>query len=329
MANSLIAFYQVLIMFIIAACGFILVKLKLLDVSCVKSLTNILLYLVTPSVVLSATNRAYDASEAGGFLAALGLSVIIYIVSLVLVSLLIRRKSNSNAGVERFAAAMSNTGYIGIPMANALLGMDGVFFITANIIVFNLCMFSYGRIQLSRDHDLKLGQELTKLKLDKSFLPCLINPATISAAIGLTVYFTHNQLPAIISSVVNSFYPINTALSMLVLGILLAQEKVLSILTNMRCVLISFFRLIALPLVALVILYFIDISWLTQSHQMVKAAILIGVSGPSAVATSFSAVLYGADSVYASKLVAHSTLFSIITMPLIFYIWEALPGFLG
>ncbi len=325
MANSLIVFNQVIIMFLISFCGYLLIKLKLVNVDCCKSLTNILLYIVTPSVIVVALVREYNPNEARGFFAALALSLFLQITFILIATLIIPRKGNNNAGLQRFAAVMPNTGYIGIPMAQAVLGLDGVFFIAANIIVFNLLLFSYGRLQLEADSAVTQGKPLPKFRFDKKIIPCFINPATISAALGLTLYLSNTTLPNTILAVARHFYGLNTALPMLIVGIILAESDLKSILTDFSCNFISFLRLLLLPVIGVILLALIDISWFTENSQLIKSALIIGLCTPSAVASTFASLAYGADSAYASRMVANSTVFSIITMPLIFLLWEIIP----
>ena len=89
------------------------------------------LYAVTPGVIISAMQREYDAAEAGALLTALLLAAGTHLSFILLARLRIRERSgNQNIGVERFALVMSNSSYIGIPMVQAVLGEDGVFFLT-------------------------------------------------------------------------------------------------------------------------------------------------------------------------------------------------------
>lgn len=325
MANALIVFNQVIIMFILAATGYLLARLKLVSADVCRSFSSILLYVVNPSIIIVATARDYNPQEARGFLAALLLSLIIQVAFSLIAMVIIRRKGNQNAGLERFAAVMPNTAYIGIPMTYAVLGLEGVFFIIANIIIFNLILFSYGRFQLEADHAMAEGKPAPRFQLDKRIIPCLINPATIATVIGLILYFAQLSLPTVLMGAAEHFFNLNTALSMLVVGIILSQTDLKSIITDLRCTQISLLRLVVFPALAVLALAAIDLSWLVEDSYILKSAIIIGISGPSAVATSFAAVIYGADSVYGARLVSNASLLCIITMPLIYLLWEVLP----
>ena len=151
MESTIIVLKQVISMCLMAAISYILVEKNKISPQATKSFSGILLYVVTPCVILSSMQRPFIAEEAWGLGAALLLSLVLQLVFIGLAHLIIPKKNNLNIGVERFAMVMSNTGYIGIPMAQAVLGPDGVFFISANIIVFNLILFSYARLQLLRD----------------------------------------------------------------------------------------------------------------------------------------------------------------------------------
>ena len=323
MESTIIVLKQVISMCLMAAISYILVEKNKISPQATKSFSGILLYVVTPCVILSSMQRPFIAEEAWGLGAALLLSLVLQLIFIGLAHLIIPKKNNLNIGVERFAMVMSNTGYIGIPMAQAVLGPDGVFFISANIIVFNLILFSYARLQLLRDgirHG-KLAE--VDLSLRKQIRHCLINPASISAAVGFILYFLQISLPSVLMTVVDSFYSINTALSMIVVGILLAQTELKPIFLNTRLLRITFCRNILCPLVAVLLLAVLDLSPFFVFFQVLKSALVIGMAAPCAVATAFMADLFGADGFYGSQLVANSTIYCVVTMPLLYFIWQS------
>ena len=70
MELALILSKQVLTMFILMAVGIVVVKAKLVEVSGVKNLTNVLLYLVSPSLLVSTYQTAFDSIKLKGLMIA-------------------------------------------------------------------------------------------------------------------------------------------------------------------------------------------------------------------------------------------------------------------
>ena len=62
---------------------------------------------------------------------------------------LFRDKDEGRRRVLRFATVFSNAGYMAIPLQQAVLGDEGVFYCAAYIIVFNIVMWTYGVAEMS------------------------------------------------------------------------------------------------------------------------------------------------------------------------------------
>ncbi|WP_195282579.1 AEC family transporter [Harryflintia acetispora] len=328
MQNALIILQQVAVMVLIALIGYLLVRGRKLDPLCTVSLSNILLYAVTPGVIISAMQREYDAAEAGALLTALLLAVGTHLIFILLARLLIRERSgNQNTGVERFALVMSNSSYIGIPMVQAVLGEDGVFFLTAYLVAFNLCLYSYGRLMMIADSARRglPGEPGCKSSLRQ----CLVNPATVSVAIGGALYFLHIELPEVLLTVAQGFRGLNTVLSMLLVGIFISQADLRQVFCSVRGIVLALLRLVALPLVLMLLLAALDLSRFVPDGYLIKTTIVIAACAPTAVAASFMGELYGGDSIYAVRLIVLSTLMSVATMPLLLLIWEWLVRLAG
>lgn len=308
-------------MAIIVVCGYLLVRLGKLSTGASKSFSNILIYVVTPCIIINSMQREFVPEQAKVLLLSLLLSAMAFAVFILTAQLLLRRgRERESIGVERFALCMPNAGYVGIPLVSAVLGEDGVFLLTAYLVVFNLLMFSYGRFQLTRDG---AGQASSRAGISRAMArQCLVNPATVSVAAGAGLYLLNIRLPSVLGAAVSTFADLNLVLSMLLLGIFISQTEVRKILAIPRAYLVALFRLVVTPIVVMLILLVIDVSWFASDPYLCRTTIVILSATPSAVATSFMAELSGADSLYGSKLVIVSTLLSVVTMPCVLLLWE-------
>ena len=322
--NALIILNQVLVMGLIALGGFLLVRLGKLDPAISKSISNLLLYIVAGCIILNALQRDFDPQEARGLAVAFLLALLSYLTCILGAHLLIRtRKSNLNAGIERFALVMPNAGYIGIPLVQAVLGADGVFYLTAYIVCFNLLLFSYGRTQLLAD-GFAQGRGTAVRPLSKeTVMKSLINPATLCTALGLILYLAQIRLPAFLLGTAKSYADVNTVLSMVLIGMFLSQTDLKSLVRFGRGFLICFMRLIVLPLVCMLAIGLIDIGASVSDPYTVKTAMVIAATTPCGVATAFMGEVCEADHLYGSRLVCASTILSIITLPVMLLLWEA------
>ena len=115
MENAITLANQVFIMFLIMLIGFILYRRKIVAERTADDMTTVLLYIVTPALILKTYQKAYVAEDAKKLLSALLLAVIAMCFG-ILVSFLARIGSKKeNADVEQFAACFPNNGFMGIP----------------------------------------------------------------------------------------------------------------------------------------------------------------------------------------------------------------------
>ena len=118
----LILIKQILVMLVMMSIGMILYKIGQIDEKGVGQLSNLALYVATPAVVLRSLAIEFDAERlaTGGYVMAFFL--IIFVVSVVIARALCGRADR----VGQFAVVFSNSGFVGIPLIQGILGALGV-----------------------------------------------------------------------------------------------------------------------------------------------------------------------------------------------------------
>lgn len=294
--NFYTVFVQVLILFIFMGFGFVGEKKKFISEEGSKVISDIILYFVTPCLIINSLNIKFDSNKLSGLVICLAAFLIIQIASVLLVCLLFRKKEHISTRVLRFAVVFSNVGYMGIPLQKAVLGDEGVFYGSVCVAVFNVFVWTYGIICMSGD------------KRQMSVKKLIFNPGIIAVTIGIFLFLFSVKLPSPISSAIGSMASLNTPLAMMVIGFNLARSNILSALKDKRVYLVSFLRLVLVPIVSLFVL------WALGLRGTLLVSIIIATSAPVAAATTVFSVKYGADTELSVKLVAFSTLLSIFTM---------------
>lgn len=290
---------QVLILFILLMVGLICTKKNFFTEEFISGISKFLLYTVTPCVIVNSFNREYDPTMLTGlgisFLAALG----IHIFCIIITHLFMKDSEESRQIVLRFGTVFSNCGYMALPLQQAILGSEGVFYGAAFIAVFNLVNWTYGLFLM--------GGKETKITAKKIF----INPGVIGICIGLLLFLTPVELPTLILTPVQSLAALNTPLPMLIIGYYMAKITSFSVLKDKKLVLSIFLRLVFLPLCVFGILYACGL------RGTLFTSMVIAASAPTAANTVVFSAMFKRDSSLAVAQVAISTLFSILTMPLI------------
>ncbi len=299
--NLLTVFWQVVALFLLMAFGFAGERAKIINENGSKVLSNISLVFVTPCLIINSFNIEYNPEKLTGLLVCLAASVIIHAVSILGVELATKGKKTAaeKLRVIKFAIVFSNAGYMGIPLQEAVLGADGVFYGSVYVAIFNVTLWTYG-VVLSTG---KIG-EISGKKL-------LANPGLIGVIIGILLFLLPVSLPKILSQTVSSMAALNTPLAMLIVGFYLAKSNLLTALKDKSVYLVAAFKLITIPLVTLGVMYLCGV----RGAPLV--AMVTTASAPTAAATSMFATKFDNDVILSVNLVTVTTVLSIITMPVL------------
>lgn len=290
---------QVLILLILILLGVILNKSGILTEKGVSSMTDMVLILVTPCVIIKSFIRKFDPSLLKGLLVSFLFAFAAHVVFILLSRLLIRDKDNSRQKVLQFGIIFSNCGYMSIPLQQALLGDDGVFYGSSFIAIFNLFVWSYGILLMSGDK-----KTLTPKKL-------LINPGIIGLVVGLLVFLLSIPVPNILAQPVSYMASLNTPLPMIIIGYHLANSNLLAGIKNLKCLYAIFIKLILFPGIALAALYLCGV----RGTMLVSG--VISCSAPTAAITTMFSSKYKGDTALSVSMVSISTVCSLLTMPLL------------
>lgn len=291
---------QVIIIFLLMGIGFIFNKKGKFTDEGIKQITNILLTIVTPCVLIDAyQKKVFTARLLKELLIAAGLSLAVQIIAVIIGMLIFKKDKNEHYRINIFSTAYSNCGFMAIPLLSATLGDDGIFFGSAYLAMFSLLSWTHGLYVISGKRSEISAKNLLK------------NPGVAGTAIALLLFFMKISLPQVISQTVSYVAGLNTPLAMFVLGTYLVGINFRKIFSEKTVYICLFLRLIAVPAVAVLIASFIK-----TNPLIVKSVIIPAACPVAAICTLFSAK-YGKDASYATEIVASSTLISIITIPLI------------
>ncbi len=287
---------QVIIMLILIVLGFILTKTKLINEQGKAQFSEVLLTVVTPCVIINAFQVDFQIDRVRGLLLAFACAILVHLVAILIGRLLYKKNIINN-----FAIIYSNCGFMAIPLLQAALGNEGVFYGAAYLAVFNALAWTHGVYLFTRGKDFSLKK-------------LLLNPGIISVAIGLALFFAQIRLPYILLQPIRYMAGLNTPVAMLLLGTFLAGVSFGKIFKNANLYFVSILRLIIIPLICCFILKFFPLS------EIVYMSVLIPSACPIATIVPLFAQRYNTDRGYASQMVAINTVLSILTIPLVVYI---------
>ena len=297
--NLVITAQQVLVLFILIGVGFVCGKLGAITEHASKVMTDIVLYVVTPCVMIHAFQREFSFAMLWQVFLAAGIALVIFAASVLLAKLTIRSKNEARRKVLQFAVVFSNCGFMSLPLQKALLGEDGQFFGSVFVAVFNVVVWTYGLVDMSGD---KKQLSLKRLAL---------NPGILGVLAAVLLFVCHVQLPVVLAEPVRHLSNLNTPLPMLIIGFYLSRADFKRAFTDPLAYLAMGLRLAVVPLAVLFALAPFGLD-----PKMV-IAFIVACSAPTAATTTMFSAKFDRDVELSVSVVAASTLLSVITMPLV------------
>ncbi|MDQ7993272.1 MAG: AEC family transporter [Propionicimonas sp.] len=294
---------QVAVMFLLMGLGWLCYRLKWLQDEAIKGMTKLLMFIVTPVVIVQAFLRPFDPARLQVIGATFLLDLGVFAVTIGIARLLFTRRLIPDPGRRvalRFGTTYSNGGFIGIPLAQALLGDDGVFYVVAFVVTFHVFVWTHGDGLFGGNREGARGNRL---------LEVLLNPNIIATAIGLVLFVASLQLPGLLVQAAGYVSAMNAPLSMIVIGANLAAIGVRSVFRDRDAWLGTAARNLAVPAV------FVALFTLVPLDPTAKMATLIAISAPVGAFLVMFCVLYERDTRFPTRLLTLSTLAAIVTIP--------------
>ena len=301
----------VLILYLIAGVGFFADKIGKFTEKAARLATGLLFYIVTPCVIINSfANIDKSKVQIKGLAIALVFYLITYAIAIPLANMLFKRQPANKRNIYRYATIYANCGYLGIPMAQEIIGDEGVFYCPIGIAVFNALAFTQGIIQINED---------TRDKAQLSPVKILFNPGTLGIFLGIPVFILGVygvSLPDIIAVPIEKLGSMNTPLAMVCLGTYLAHTDIRKTFTDKNNYIVALFRLLIIPLCLFAIILAVN-KFIIAVPAIIAASLMVSACPPSANNTVLFASNFDKDTGLASTTVASSTILSIITMPVI------------
>ena len=298
---AVITAQQVAELFILIGRGALGAKTGLLRPEGKQTLSNLLVNLVVPAMIINSYRMDFSPEILRNLLAAFALSILSSLLGLVITLLFTARSKDSRTPIFRFACIFSNAGYMGLPLISALFGSEGLLYASAYFTIFNLLLWTLGYSIVSGSSDPK--------KVAGSLLRC---PAIYAIVVGLAIYLLQIPLPDLIVQPMELLGNMNTPLSMLITGMLIASGDLHRTLTDQHIWKLTVVRLLFIPVLTIAAFAALGLF----RYGMVTQVIVLLECCPAASITSVFAVQFHHDEQFAAGSVVLTTLLSIVFLPL-------------
>lgn len=305
---------KIIVLFIAMLAGFIAKKAKCVDVAGIKTMSNLLAFITNPCLIVASlqTDCKTEVLITAGQI--LLLSFVIHGAMALISDRMFRKvRRASDRAVYSFGLMYMNCGFMGYPIMQAMFPENGLLYGVIYTIPFNLFVWTHGVAVMSRSND---DGKTGSIDWKKVFL----NPGLLSTVLSALLFISGIRFPAVMTEGISMVGDMTFPLSMLIIGGLLADINLLSLLADWKLFLFSVVKLAVLPLAVLGIFTAVG-----AAPSLTVALVCVTMcAAPTASNTAVLAEVYGGNSSLAAKLVGITTLYSLVTMPTVLVLAERL-----
>ncbi|MCM2676203.1 AEC family transporter [Alkalicoccobacillus plakortidis] len=271
-------------------------------------LTNLLLYVTLPCLIISSLHIPFDVSLGEGIFVLILLSIY-FLGSTAVIAKWTASRLNlgvQTTGVFQNLLLFGNQGFIGIAVVSQLIGTSGLFLAVVFNLVYFVLIWTYGIWVM--------GREISTIKLSSLWK----NPGLIATAVGLCFFFMPISLPTPVFQALSDIGEMTVPLSMLVIGCFVASISLKELgqyLSSKTVWIVIFMRLLIFP-----VCLFLPVLLLGIPFEWLAVAVLLSAT-PCAPTISLFAEKYGGDTNLATVSVLITTLAASGTLPLLFWLF--------
>jgi len=322
MNDQMILLFRQLGQFLVMiAVGFAVIRLRWLSKEDFSSFSQLLVRLLLPMFLVTTIPAAGTRADLIVSLPLIGLAAAaqLILMALGIFSARLTRLPDKTARAHAVCNAITNIGFMGIPLGASLFGAPGILAASMFTVANDTLMWSVGRGIFTRQ--INIGFAKTD-EQDSGFRPrfsfkMLINANLIGVLLGcILLALDFNPAGNLVWDTLTGISSMCLYLPMIIIGGMLATFDFRSLRRYTPTLLIVLTKLLLVPLLFAILLAWV---WPDMSEINFKM-LIIGIAIPTFATSVAAATAYGADAQYAAGCTTITTLASMLTLPLIVYI---------
>lgn len=309
MELSLLLLENLLAMLLMAVVGYVVARRGLINEKECAAFSRLVVNIFMPCMILKAMQIDLTEERIRGFFVLFVFSVLVHIIWII--AGIWFGKIMRISAVEQATLIYSNAGNLIIPLVSALFGAEYVFY---------SCVFAIVQLFFMWTHGISVIRETDSIEWKK----ILLNPNVLAVVMGVILLVTKLPVPTPIMSAVSNFGSMVGPCAMLIIGMTIAKQNLLSVFKMKRAYLVAVGRLIVFPAMILGLLYF---SGYLARHPEYLTLFQIGflaVAAPPAATVSQLAIMYDKDALNASVYNVMGVACCVVTMPVMLYLLQTL-----
>ena len=294
---------QMTVLLAVMFLGYFMAGKKVLNEDVCRSISWIIVNIANPALIMSGCLDLQEAVGAKDIVYTFVTACIMFAVLIVAAWILplIFRFKPVEKGAYKVMLVFSNFGFMGFPIINAMYGTKGILYASVFLIPFDILIYTYGVVVI--------GEKTKKLPLKN-----ILNIGVIACVLLLVCVLTKTQLPDTAGNFIEMLSNITAPLSMMVIGASMLDLSFKRLFKNYKLLLFSVVRMIVIPVIGGMLIKHLI------TGDVLQGVSLILLAAPVASMSAMLAQQYNGEYELASQGVALSTIMSVITMPMVFWI---------
>lgn len=282
---------------IIMVLGLFLARMGTITPEGRQLLTDLVINVTLPCSIVKAFLIEFSMDILQSCIAIFLAAIVIQFLGMGLSHILYPGYEGQRKRVLQYATICSNAGILGNPIAEGAFGSIGLMYASIYLIPQRSFMWSFGLTYFTVSP--------SRWQLIKKILT---HPCIIAVEVGIILLIGQFQLPGVIAATVSSLGSANTSISMLLIGAILASVDLKHI-VDRHTLYYCAVRLILMPG-----LVYLGCRLAGLDATVTGVSVLLSAM-PAASVTAVMASKYHQDSAFAARIVALSTILSMISAP--------------
>ena len=291
-------------LFLMMLIGAYLKKRGIIDANGKKCLTDLCVNVVIPCNIFKSCLIEFNMGIFRSCALLLASAIVMQLICLTLNRFIFNRYAPQQKKVLQYCTIVPMSGFLGNPIAEGIYDQLGVLYTSIFLIPMRVVMWSVGTTYFVADAEMDRKQVLKNV---------MTHPCLVSIYLGVFCMVTQIPLPGVITETVRYIGNCNSALTMFIVGTILADVKLTTIF-NRDTLIFSVFRLMLLPAVALGVGSVLGLDEISLGISVLMTGM------PAGATAAIFAARYNSDAPFATKCVVMTTLVSMLTLPVWCYL---------
>ena len=287
--------------------GYVVTRLGVVKTEDSKPLSALSVWVFQPAIIFNAFQLQLTRERLHGFLAVVVYALVVIGVW-ILLTLLFKRVFHLTP-VEQATLVYSNCGNLILPLVSMMLGDEYVFYGSGTLIAFHLFLWTHGISAVREERSIDIKKILK-------------NSNVIAVLVGLVFLVFQLPVPEILDTTISGLAQLVGPVSMIIIGMALADTDLKTLFTMKRAYQISFGRLVVLPLLMLGLLYVSGFLRAHPEYAMVLMVPTMSLAAPPASTVAQLAIMYDKHPAEASAYNMLGAILCMLTLPLIIQLYQ-------